>query len=361
MRYNNELENIIKSVDTKKCIDAMRSQMKYSFIQSLGMESVKVYTNEKMAIDWIQENHNSFFRESPTDREKSRIICIYYDDFCFQSYSRFKKKKMFLYDNGEEIDVSELNVKIWFNRLKNYIHINLDNSHILMLDRNVKDNLRVPARLCREVLLNSIGKFPSRFHAASIVDKENNAWLIMGEKGRGKTSLFLGALHGGYSLCSNDRTILCFDEGGEMCVYAVPTSIRISEEQLQTISKITGNGLMLNQAFDDISTKGGKKEFSAMELCEYFQVGIKNGRRLAGVIVPEFSQEKINCKVIEEKEVMIAHIKTGFMASDNAFPLYYEEETTKSLEAKVIEKLTQLPWLKVSGWLYDIQNCFKYF
>lgn len=56
------------------------------------------------------------------------------------------------------------------------------------------------------------GKGWTLLHAASVVHHDTS-WVIIGEKGAGKTTLQCALLEKGYKLVSTDRTFICFGEG----------------------------------------------------------------------------------------------------------------------------------------------------
>ena len=225
--------------------------------------------------------------------------------------------------------------------------------NILLVDDNIQDNIRLPFRLCREILLlpDKNRKY-HRFHAASVVDNVNNAWIIVGASGAGKTSFLLGALYGGGSLCSNDRTIIHMNKKGNLIVVGVPTSIRLSEKQLDTISHMLIKDKMQVKDYHDIGVRNGKKEFSAAELGRYCETSIKNCCSLKGVVVVDFSCEKIQSFRMMDKNKKKKYILNNFMKEDDAFPNYFQKNHENEIDVSLLDNMLELPWYYVTGWLY---------
>lgn len=347
----------------KICIDKdiddwlfkVENETSYFAIYSYRGKCVEVKTNNKKAIDWLENALCNYFeKEECVILNLTKIIAVYVSEIEVDERFLEKSLMMYLQTKGRKIKEGVSRAKLYYNVQKKYIHAVYDNYNILLIQDNIQDNIRLPFRFCREILLSpDNSRKYHRFHAASVIDDFENAWIIFGASGAGKTSFLLGALYGGCSLCSNDRTIVYMNKKKLLNVAGVPTSIRLSERQLDTISHMLIKDKMQTNAYRDIGIKNGKKEFSADELGRYYETCIKNSCLLKGVIVVGFSCAEIHSFRIIDKNEKKKYIFSNYMAEDSAFPNYFQKRNQNEIDIKLIDNMLEIPWYYVTGWLYD--------
>lgn len=330
---------------------------KYCTSQRYGDTVVCVFSNEEKPISWINQYHTGFF-ESISDNhqgvDSSNSICIYgyyVSELIFSDIVKSfnEKTQMFFNHTGHVCKIE--GYEVYFDDVSEYIHIVNQNKHYLLIRTSVLDNFRVLERIERECLLITGHKKHIRFHGGSFCSQNGEGVMIMGPKGAGKTSLLIGALINGSSIGANDRTEV-YENNGQLFYCGVPTSMRLSPEQIEYL-ELRNNTKLINEQFEDIGVNAGKKEYSTQEIADYIGVDIANNSSLDKIIIPCFKKEDIKVKKITDREYLEQMIEMNLMIDDKAFYPYYLEKNQKDITSIIELILKKVNVYRIEGWLYD--------
>ncbi len=333
----NYYDEIMNSIFYKK-------QFWYMQTYEFNKKTVTLYSNEQKCIRWANTYFEKFFTGSLQATVDERIYAYYVDSgqSFLPNLDIIKPCKLFLHQTG----FSNLNGDL-FLMPRRFIHRCRDGVHQLVLSLDDIDNIRVPARLLREILTSGY----LRLHASCAVI-QNKAFLIMGNKSSGKTTLLCNLLNLGAEFCANDRTIV-YHDGRNLIAFGHPVSVRLAHEMVAAMPKL--NKLNLEEmCFNDINNQSEKIEISPNELRKIFATNIAQYHVISGVIIPSFCLGgKLTCLSEEKKEVVLYN---NILNPDPAFPEYYRKNCEVRSYSNLLSDIIELPWSKITGDFYNLNT-----
>ena len=330
-----------------------KESTKFTIKQKYRNTRVDVYSNELYALKWLENHHVGYFDNDLDDVADVVLYGLYENSENFHTvlnvFSFKDKMKMFFQHEGYYLE--EQTYKIFYDSKSHYIHIIQENVHFLLILNRELDNFRIIERIQREILFGCSGPH-IRFHAASICNDYNEGTLIVGYKGIGKTTLSLGAIAKGAKFGANDRTEVYANKYMQIRYCGVPTSVRLSEEQVRYFQQKLGKRIK-PELFDDLGVINNKIEYTSQEISQYFNTEIRNNGILKNIVIPKFSLEPIKVTEVVDTTYIYEVLYENTFLIDKAFLPYFISNINDYSGELLFHIIEQTKCYVVEGWLYD--------
>ena len=327
---------------------------RHSIMHRFSNIVMNVYSNELVAIQWLENYHVGYFSKC-VENSPDIVLCgLYVEEEIYEmilSFFPFKKKiLMFFEHEGYEIEDKEY--RVFYDVQSQYIHIVQNEYHYVVVLKKGVDNFRIIERIEKELFFCAMSGTHIRVHAAAICDDKDVGSLVVGAKGRGKTTLALGAMIHGAKFGANDRTEVYKDAQGMLKYCGVPTSVRLSREQEKYVQEILGKNIK-PILFSDLAVYKNKVEYAPQEVSQYFNSQIVNNAVLKNILIPQFGFESIKITEMKDKKNIYEILRENVFDVDKAFVAYFSSSNNRDLEELLAQMIKNLKCYIVEGWLYD--------
>ena len=256
--------------------------------------------------------------------EKEGYITVpYFKDRCGKKIM-YKGKAIFIPDSGEwvmEMDESECHIYVNSKCLYKGVFL-------LRILRDISQGIN-----------EDIGRV--FFHCSGAVI-ENNGVLVMGEKGRGKTSLLLAMLSEKASILANDRAFV--DLGDSSCdiqAYGFPQAIRVGMGSYNACEKLVSY-FKEHSFYREDAPLGSydlddKYLISLREICNCFNVQYQQNGSLKLILVPniQIGSKEFKIQELSKDEKRVLLDKVCFTPDDESFSYTWVYMPKTNVDMKV--------------------------
>lgn len=255
--------------------------------------------------------------------KKIDLICIEDDQLFYSNLNDFiKTDKIATFKNSKFIEYHYENIQSVYEKqyifraketVNDYILIREKNTLLLIFKKN-NQNILIPLRIIREILLRSLENNMEIFFHASAIEYKGSGIIITGDSGAGKTSLMTHFVaNSDAAFLANDRVIIT--KSNELIIKQFPLPIRLGmgtakqyNELLKAAKFQRKQSRYVEKALKDFPIKEhhyenvGKLELTPKEFSDLFNSNFIDTAKLKLIIIPSIQFNSDEIKIFELTE-----------------------------------------------------------
>lgn len=317
----------------------------YQVTVTLLQSKLTLKSNSILAIKWTQKYFKNYFDVIDNYISNNTIESYFCDSFKFEDDRCGEVCDFYLGKKGYKYIINENEMLYYCPDC--FVHYVNENHNFLLISSNEKDNFRIPGRILREWLLSLSFNNYLKFHGATVVINDK-AYLILGDKNAGKTTLLCNLIKRGANFCANDR-VLVYENKGKLFTYGIPVSIKINRN---TVAKFKEFSSIENLEFTDLNENSLKLELSPREFIETMNCEISQFKQIEAILLPKYSKDDVTINRIKDCNIIYDVLFRNALFYDGTFPNYFFNIDNKNKE--LIANIKKIPIYSISGNLYDV-------
>ncbi len=222
------------------------------------------------------------------------------------------------------------------------------------------DEVRVPARLIREALVNAqVQRGAVRVHGG-IGHVDDAAYLIVGASGSGKTATILSFIRAGdRHFCGHDRVVLTVRSGQPLAL-GVPIYSQVGVDLIGWFPRLAASVAAAAGEEIALHDPGGcgfaKRSISPQQFVDALKLRVVPRVRVRGVIVPALTdlagmRPQVSLVPASQRRHIL---QQSILSPDPAFPptLFLRTRPSRSI-VSTVAAILDLPWIALRGWYQD--------